>query len=275
MSDLLIGDANIKSNDLIVAMVQQKLIESAVLAPTLTNVSSFAKPGLSNVEFPYSTYFSVSKKTTKVATSAQELTYSTDVIPLNQHAYVKWIIESKAQIQSAVNLEVDALENAALAHAEDFDKYLYSLLFAAGTNVAFTGAGTKIAAADIVDARKIIKASKVRNFQGNVFLALNSAEEASMLKIADFVDASKYGSNAPVLNGEIGQVYGIKVLVTESVDAGKPVMYHKESLYWALQKAPTFMSQDDLDNIGKKYLLDQLYGAKAMKSGALNVHFNA
>jgi N4-gp56 family major capsid protein len=275
MADQLMGDAEIKSNDLIVSMVQQKLIESAVIAPSLMNVSSFAKPGLSSVEFPYSNYFTVKKKTSKVATEAEALTYSSDKIDLNQHAYVKWVIESKAQIQSAVNLEVDALENAALAHAEDFDKYLYDLLYAAGTNVPFTGAGTKIASGDIVDARKIIKASKVRNFAGNVFLAINSAEEASMLKIADFVDASKYGSNVPVLNGEIGQVYGVKVLVTESVDAGKPVMYHKESLYWALQKSPTFMSQDDLENIGKKYLIDQLAGAKIMKSGVLNVHFNA
>jgi hypothetical protein len=272
MADPVIGDSQIKSNDLIVSFVQQKLIEASVLAGALTNVSQYAVGGLKSLEFPIASQFVVKKKTTGVATDSQLLTYTTDALDLNQHYYVKWIIENKALLQSAVGLDADAMENAALSLAEKFDKDLYDALIAGAAvanNVAYTGAGTTLAQADIVSARQKIKASKVRNFAGNLFLAVNSSDEASMLKLADFIDASKYGTNAPIMNGEIGQALGVKILCTESVAAGKPVMFHKEALYFGFQKNPTVMSQDDLENLGKKWVIDSLGGFKAMRSGIL------
>jgi N4-gp56 family major capsid protein len=277
MSDQITGDSDVKSNDLIVAMVQKSLIENSVIAASLMNVSQFAVKGVSDIEFPKrSANFEVKKKVSKVVSEAETITYTTDKLSLDQQAYIKFIIEKKASIQSVVDLETNAILDAAASHAEDMDKYFYSLMFAGAVakNVAFTGAGTKLALADIVNARQKIKATKVKNFMGNVFLAINSEEEASMLQISDFIDASKYGSNEGVMNGEIGKVFGVKVLVTESVTAGKPVMYHNEALYWGLQYAPIVMRQDDLDNIGEKFLISQLYGGKFM-SNSFAVPFNS
>jgi hypothetical protein len=71
------------------------------------------------------------------------------------------------------------------------------------------------------------------------------------------------------MNGEIGMVSGVKILCTESVASGKPVMFHKEALYFGFQKNPTVMSQDDLENLGKKWVIDSLAGFKVMRSGIL------
>jgi hypothetical protein len=98
-------------------------------------------------------------------------------------------------------------------------------------------------------------------------LAVNPAEYATMLNIDNFVDASKFGSNQPVLNGQIGTIFGMPVIKTTVVAAGRPLIYHKESLVIGFQLNPEFDSDKDLDNLATKYSLDQLYGMKTMQLG--------
>jgi hypothetical protein len=186
------------------------------------------------------------------------------------------MIEKRAQIQSAVDVDMEALDTAIRAHAEDIDAYLYSLLFAgAAHSQAFTGEGTKITQADIVDAKQKVKATKVQNLNGNLFLAANSVEEATLLKISDFIDASKFGSNEVILNGMIGKASGVNIVISESVTAGNPVLYHRSALAWGLQLSPEIMRQDNLDYVSVDTLIHQLYGAKLLNSGKFACKMNA
>jgi hypothetical protein len=99
------------------------------------------------------------------------------------------------------------------------------------------------------------------------FLAVNPAQYAAMLNIDNFIDASKFGSNQPVLNGQIGTVFGMPVIKTTVVTAGRPMIYHRESLVIGFQLNPEFDQDKDLDNLAIRYSLDQLYGMKVLQLG--------
>ena len=262
--------SDIQANDLLVAIAQKALIENSVIAGSLWNVSNFAQPGLKSISFPKrNTGFEVKKKVANVATTGETIVWDADQLNLDQLAYIRFAITNQAKKQSVLNLESEAIEEAGAAHAEDLDIFLYGLLYAnAADSTSFTGnVNTTIALADIVDARQYLKSTKVKPFKDNIFLAVNSEEEADMLKIDNYIDASKYGSNEAILNGEIGKVHGVKILVSESVDSEKAIMYHRDALAWGLQSAPDLITAPDLDNIGTGYVISQLYGAKVMRSG--------
>lgn len=262
--------SDIQANDLLVAIAQRALIENSVIAGSLWNVSQFAKAGLSSISFPKrNTKLAVKKKTANVATDSQTIVWEADKLDLDQHAYIRFCITESAKAQSVLNLESEAIQESGAAHAEDLDGFLYALLYAnAADSTTFTGnTNATIALADIVDARQYLKSTKVKPFKENIFLAVNSKEEADMLKIDGFIDASKYGDREPIYNGEIGRVYGTKILVSEEVDAEKAIMYHRDALAWGLQLQPSIMVAPDLNNIGMGYVIHQLYGAKVMRSG--------
>lgn len=275
MADPIITNGELITMTDVIAYVQAKLTQESVLAASLTDVSSYAQAGQSSIDFPIASAMVVKKKAIGGKTEGQSFTMTSDKMNLDQHAYVRYIIEKRAMIQAATNVNMDALDAAIVAQTEEIDNYLYSLLAAgAAHSVAFTGAGTKIAVEDIISANQKIKATKVPSFKGNMFLAVNSIEEAVLLGLDGFIDSSKYGSNEVLVNGEIGKISGTKILVTESVAAGKPVQYHKLALNWGLQAIPQIMKVQNLDYIGEETLIDWLYGAKLMRSGVFAAKLN-
>ena len=80
--------------------------------------------------------------------------------------------------------------------------------------VAHGSAG--ITKAKIVQARKILRANHVDMSQ-ELFLVVGSEQEAEMLLIDEFI-SSDYITNRPVVNGQIGSVFGLNVVVNEGLD---------------------------------------------------------
>lgn len=272
MADVLTGDTatDAMKQTIVANLVQRELIASSVLAGSIMDVSQFASAnGIDEIEFPNLSSFTVTKKTSGTAVDAAALTYGTTKLLLNQHAVVQWLIEKKASKQSAVTLEVENLQRAARAHAKQIDVDIHAELIAGVSAsapdhiVAFIGAGFD--KADIVNAMRLLDIQELP--AENRFLAVHPTEHATMLNIEGFIDASRYGSNMPVMNGEIGQVYGMRVLKSTVVTAGRPIAYHQEAAVIGFQLQPQYDTQKDLANLGTRYSLDQLYGVKTMLSG--------
>lgn len=271
MADVLTGDTatDAMKQTLVAALVQRELIAKSVLFGTIMDVSQFAVQGADEIEFPKLGSFSVTKKTSGTAVDAAALTYATDKLLLNQHAVVQWLIEKKANAQAAINLESANLQRAISAHAKQVDVDIHAALIAGVSTSApdhvIAFAGASFDKADIVEAMKLLDNQEFPA-EGR-YLAVNPAEHATMLNIDNFIDASKYGSNMPVMNGEIGQVFGMKVLKSTVVTAGRPVIYQAESSCIGFQLQPTFDNQKDLANLATRYSLDQLYGVKVLQAG--------
>ena len=215
------------------------------------DVSEFAKPGQKSIAFPYAGDFTVNDKTENAAVSAQVLTYSADTLNLSKHKVVQWIIEKIASKQSAVAIEVDAIARAARGLAKQLDVDIYTALKGASSSspdhrVAY--AGSTIALADILNAIKLLDLQDVPE-EGR-YLAINPTEKAEILGISGFIDASKLGSGAPLRTGQIGEIYGIPVIVSTVVETDNSVLYHRESTVWGLQAAPEYDSEKTLEHLG-------------------------
>jgi N4-gp56 family major capsid protein len=271
MADIITGDTQTDAmkQTIVAALVQRQLIASSVLAGTVRNVSEFAIDGIDEVEFPKTSSFAVTKKVSGTPVDAAALTYGTDKLLLNQHAVIQWLIEKKANKQSAINLETANLLNASKAHAKQVDVDIHAAMIAgvsaAGPDHVIAFAGATFGRADIVKAMELLDIQEVPAELR--FLAVHPTEHATLLNITDFVDANRYGSTQPIMNGEIGQLFGMKVLKSTVVAAGRPLVYQAESTVLGFQLLPQFDSQKDLANLATRYSLDQLYGAKVMQSG--------
>lgn len=271
MADVLTGDTatDVVKQTIVANIVQRQLIAQSVLAGTIRNVSEFAVDGVDEIEFPRLSNFAVTKKTSGTAVDAAALTYASDKLLLSEHAVIQWLIEKKANKQAAINLESANLLNASKAHAKQVDVDIHAALIAGVSTsspdhvIAFAGAS--FARADIVEAMRLLD---IQEFPAEGrYLAVHPTEHATLLNITDFIDASKYGSTAPVQNGEIGQLFGMKVLKSTVVTAGRPIVYQAEAAVLGFQLMPQFDSQKDLANLATRYSLDQLYGIKVMQSG--------
>lgn len=272
MADVLTGDTAVDAmkQTIVANLVQKELIATTVIAPTIMDVSQFASAnGVDEIEFPKLGSFSVTKKASGTPVDAAALTYATDKLLLNQHAVVQWLIEKKASKQAAIALELENLQRAARAHAKQVDVDIHAAMIAGVSASApdhiIAFAGASFDKADIVKGMELLD-NQEYSADGR-YLLVNPAEHATMLLVDGFIDASKYGSTQPIQQGEIGMIYGMKVLKSTVCTAGRPLVYHKESTVIGFQLQPAFDQQKDLANLAERYSLDQLYGIKVMQSG--------
>lgn len=268
MADAVLGNTETVSlrQDLISALVQRELIDSAVLASGVMDVSQFAEPGAKSIEFPRAGSFTVQKKQEDEEAQAQSITYATDALALDQHAVVQWILPKRSSIQSKVDLVADTVQRAARAHARQVDVDIRDAMVAAATSVSLSGSFGR---EEITEMRKEIRNDLYP--MDNITLAISPDFEEDMLNVQDFINADKYGSAMPVMQGEIGRVFGCRVVVSTLLTAAagaRALMWHRDALALGFQLNPEFDSQKDLKNLGTRYSLDQLYGIKALQSGA-------
>lgn len=271
MADALMGVTETAANALanISNMAQSFLIQQSVLLPTVTNYSSLAVPGASSIKLPRSGGFTVGDKAENTAVNAQIITYAADSITFS-HRTVQFLVEKLAQKQSVVDVVQDAVMKATKALALDVDTKILAQLALASSSapdhqLLFADTATDVVAkADILAARKLLIDQNINPRE--CYIAVGSEKEAELLAISDFIDASKYGSNSPIMAGEIGMIYGMKVVVHTSV-VDQMYIWHPSACGYAFSQNIELDFDKDLANIGTRYSLDYIFGAKVLDSG--------
>lgn len=271
MADALMGVTETSANALanIAEMAQSFLIQESVLLPTGTDYSRLAVPGASSIKLPRSGGFTVGDKAENTAVDAQVITYAADTISFS-HRTVQFLIEKLAQKQSVVDVVSDAVMKATKALALDIDNKLITELNLASASapdhqIVFADTATDVLAkGDILSARKLLVDQNINPRE--CFLAVGSEKEADMLAIEGFVDASKYGASTPVMLGEIGMVYGMRVIVHTSI-SDYMLAWHPSAVGYAFSQPIELDFDKDLANIGMRYSLDYIFGAEVLDSG--------
>lgn len=276
MSDVLTGVSNIDAASLadISAIVQSYLFQESILIPTVTDYSKYAVKGSKSVDLPRSGGFTINSKEENTSVSAQALTYVADTILFNKHRVAQWVNEKIADKQAIINLVSDQLVKAGANMGEDVDNFIIEQLLLASTatpdhQLKYTDTSTDvIVLADILAQRKLLIDQKVKVKQ--CFLGVGSEKEAEMLAIDNFIDASKYGANVPIMEGEIGKIYGVRTIVHVGFGTNT-IMWHPSAVGIAFQQELEFDSQKDLKELGTRYSLDYLAGFKVLDDGVRNV----
>ena len=276
MADTITGVTEITAASLaeISQEAQVYLQQRSMLLPTVTDYSYLAQAGVKSVAIPRAGGFTVGEKGENVSVDSQAITFATDTIALTNHRVVQFLIEDDASLKAKVNIVAENTLRAAADLAADVDNFIIAELKLASTTapdhkLVFAATTTDIVAkADILASRKLLIDQHIDPRE--CYIGVGSEKEAELLAISDFIDASKYGSNEPIMNGEIGKIYGMRVLV-HSAFADFMCSWHPSAVGFAFQRNLKFQSQMDLANLGMRYSLDMIHGAEVLDLGKRNV----
>ena len=278
MSDAIIGttETSAAAIDSISSIAQTYLQQESVLLPTVTNYSHLVVQGSKTVGVPRSGGFTVGAKTQNSSVDAQVVTYSSDEIALTDYRVVQFLTEKIAAMQSAVAVTNDMIMKATKDLAFDVDKLIIADLIAGASAttpdnqlVLIDTSTDIIAKGDILAARKLLIDQNINPKE--CFVLLGSEFEAGLLGLADFIQAERYGSNTPIMNGEFGSIYGLKI-ITHGGMTDQMLTYHPSALGYAFQQGIVYESESDLANLATRHSLSYLFGSKVLDAGKRVVH---
>jgi hypothetical protein len=245
-------------------MVQKELAGSArfLAAGAVWDVSAFAQKGVKSISIPRLDSFTAVDRASGAAGDATVLTSAVDKLDLDQAAYVAYIVDTQDEIESTLNLELELARRAASAEARFVDSKIITNLESVGQ--ATTTAGDVSKAIILEMYQKLLEAYAT---ESQLYLAVSPKQHSKMLDIADFVRADSYGAQPTALNScVIGQVYGVKVFVSNLLGADQYFMADKDGMaigfHYALQ-----MSEQGANEYGvhsKRVAWEQKFGTKGL-----------
>jgi gas vesicle protein len=252
-------------NDLIVSAVQKNLIEKSVFAPTVRDVSQFAIKGAQSFSVPKLSNFAVTNRAFGAAADSQALVDSSDKIDLDFNAYIAWLYDSRDVYQSTIEYRVEAAMRASLSHAKYVDEQLLATIDAV--------AAVEVSKATFTTVKEQVLELRRQLLQNGsdisrMTIAIGVDKEAEMLAEADFVRADFYGS-ANVRTGQIGQLYGIPVVISRLITGDEMKMYDADGIGLAFQGGVE-MSDQKANEYGANSMrtaMDQVFGVGGLELG--------
>ena len=257
------------------AILQIELTQNSVLLNTVSDYTSWVLPGANTVKVPRAGSFTAGDKVENTASEFQSLTFATDDIELSIHKHIVAEIEDLAQAQSAVDVEGEYIRRMAAGMVRAIESSVAGVLVKAANEIQLSGTSNLlITKADILGARKLLDDANCPS--NDRFLACPPEQEKAMLLIDSFVDASQYGSNRPVMNGELGEIFGMKVIKSTSFASDtEAVVYHRSHVAFARQIAPKFEKQRaSLSKLANELSLSLVYGVKQLDSGSRGIYLD-
>ena len=113
-------------------------------------------------------------------------------------------------------------------------------------------AGTAFAKEDIID----MLAKFGEDQEGEKVLFVNPADFAVLAKDKDFVQIMQ---GAQIITGEMGQLYGVRIVVANRVEAGKPFMMKPGALSLVMKRNVMVEAERDMDHFANKYAVSDHY----------------
>lgn len=217
--------------------------------------------------------FTVGTKAENSAVTAQVITYAADTLALDQHKVIQVRLEDIANLQARPDIVEDILMRMGKDMAYEVDGLIVDKLEAASAaapdhRVAYANA-TTLGKADILTARKLLHIQNIPF--ADCWIGVSPASESDLLAIDDFVHADKYGSSQGLVAGEIGRIYGARVIMSNAFEQLKTIVWHPTAVAFAFQREPSFETDRDLPNLATLYSVDAIYGAVTLDSGKRQV----
>ena len=266
MADAIIGDTQLEPSkqELIMSIVQRELKFSAKLSPIVRDLSAFAIPGHKSIEFPKMGSFTVINRTSGAAGDAEAVPVTTDVMDLDQNAYVAWLVDSSDEVQSRIAVQAELAGRAASAHGRFMDSAILTEASAvAGLNIN-GGAPADITLDDVLDMREYILDNE--GVLEKTWLVVGSDQEKVLLKIPEFSRNDIYGQSV-IPRGFLGNLYGVNVMIHNGVAAQQAYMWEMDGLGMGLQSGPNLTDQgaNEFGANARRFAMDQLFGVKGLQ----------
>jgi N4-gp56 family major capsid protein len=153
--------------------------------------------------------------------SPETLSTTDQTLVIDQSKYFAFEVDDidKAQSANGGSLLTKAAALAADGLAQTTDSYIATLASTGGTVLTAQDVATADAAFLLLRNLRL-KLDKASVPTAGRWIVVSPEFYALILGDARFTDASKYGSNTPIMNGEIGQALGFRILMSVNLPAG-------------------------------------------------------
>lgn len=250
------ANTGVTEMELIASIVQENLIEEAVLLNTASDWSQYAEDGVKSFDVPRFATGATGRfgdpedqnPDGETPVAKKTVTLDVDTINLDQWKNLAYTIPDRVIKQSRVALEAELAKQAGKDMASYVDKEIRDEYRTLTQSVTMTGPAdaalaltSTMALTDINEARRVLNANNVP--QSDRFLILPPGQEKAMLNIDNFIKADEYGSREALLNGEIGRVYGFRVIMSNQLSDDEAFAVHKDCVAYAMQKSIEFETQ--------------------------------
>lgn len=248
--------------DLIGALVQRELLESASLLNVCTDYSNLAVKGSKSVSIPKLTSFTVQDRAFGAAGSENAaLVTAVDTINLDKNKYIKFGYDSADEQQASIDYLTTAIMRASQSHGRQINSDIITEIEAVGGFSVNGAVPADITASAILNMREYLMANFAN--MATVKLVIAADQEKALLSLPEFSRYDYRGNGpSPLVNGAIGSVYGIEIVLNQQIKAQQAFMIAPEGLGFAFQRTPSVAQESDLDYGvgGLKVVADCTYG---------------
>lgn len=166
-------------------------------------------------------------------TNPSEQTVATSVVSVEPLTYGAWVkVSAELNLKSINPIVEEILDELADQAALSYDRIIFNAIHTTMTNQFAGGAVSEATVADasVLNASEIRKAvftlrnADVPGFEGNLYKGIiHPAQQYDLLSdsaVGSFVDITKYDMPEPLMRGEVGQLYGVRLVVSTSLPTG-------------------------------------------------------
>lgn len=185
------------------------------------------------------------------------------------------------QLSSA---EPDIVQNLGLALAEKEEADIITELNTTGSTGIYPGSTTSgtITSTDTLDVATVNKAMvAMRSAKRKpMYMVIHPKQEGDLRVLQQFTDASYYGSNEVVANGEIGRFYGLKVFSTTAITTAtensttvyKSLLLGPRAAVFYVRNRPTFeMDRNLIQDLSVVMQAWEDYGVQNLNDESIRV----
>lgn len=275
--------------DLILSIVQDELNRNNFLRPTIMDLSSQATKGTISIDVPkFTSGMPGSQEQDADGATPVDLqspVFGVDTITLNKWRNLSYRVPDRVSLQSKIAVEAELAKSSGARMAEYIDDQIIANLRLASAAApdhdraldggATGGAGpTEITLAGISKARELLNRANVP--QMDRWLLVPPEQEKALIDLDNFRNADKYGSREALLKGEIGEIYGFRVMVHNGLAANEAVAYHSSCCAVAVQQEIKFESQRaDVTLQATDYSFSMGMGDTVLDSGKRQVYLHS
>lgn len=248
----------------------------SILIKTIQDLSSRVGVGMDRVQVPLISGLATSNVAAGTKQSADSVTFTSDVLLLDQSKESYMYISFTESQNSAIDIKAAFLQAAPKEIAQAMEVAIAAQLAGASTNDFDSTSATAgvFDIDDIANAKKLMDIAKVPTSER--YLACNADAMEILAGFTEFADGKNTLSNEALRDGIVSRVKGFNVIQSEEVGSTTAAnnevhFYHRSAVAFAMQKEVHFVEQRE-ESYGQEFIAVRTkYGVKSLNENVLKL----
>lgn len=244
----------------VIRAVRSKLVLANLVKRHDRDIAKFGD----TIHVPNVSNLAANDKVAGVQVSPQAVTESEVQITINKHKEVSFVVEDVLKAQSDYDLMSEYTDAASYGISLAIDDDLAAL--ASGFSQTFGTYNTAITTDVVLDSIEQLDVNDVP--QENRSFVYRPDVKRDLLDLSTYT-SEDFVDGRPVRTGMVGRLYGVDTYmstnIVKSSNNTDNMLFHKDAIALALQKAPRVQSEYSLRDLGWLTVCDTMYGVKEMR----------